>query len=76
MSEIKNKKVPNGFQMVSFHVKSLFTNVTLDQTIQLVLKRIYEKHDVSKNITKQEMKEMLILCIKIVYFTFNEEIYK
>ena len=65
MSEIKNKKVPNGFQMVSFHAKSLFTNVPLDPTIQLVLKRINEKHDVSKNITKQEMKEMLILCIKL-----------
>ena len=41
--------------MVSFDVKSLFSNVALDRTIQLVLKRIHEK---------QEIKEMLILCTK------------
>ena len=50
--------------MVSFDVKSLFSNVALDRTIQLVLKRIHEKHEVSTNIAKQEMKEMLILCTK------------
>ena len=44
MSKIKNKKVPNGYQMVSFDVKSLFANVPLDRPIQLVLKIIYEKH--------------------------------
>ena len=64
ISDIKNKKVPNGFQMVSFYVKSLFTNLPLDQIIQLILKRIYEKHEISTNITKQEMKEMLILLMK------------
>ena len=76
MNKIKNKKVPNGYQMVSFDMKSLFTNCPLDRTIQLVLKRIYEKHDVSTNITKQEMTEMLILCKKNFHFTFNEEVYK
>ena len=44
MSKIKNKKVPNGYQMVSFDVKSLFANVPLDRPIQLVLKIIYEKY--------------------------------
>ena len=62
--------------MVSFDVKSLFTNIPLDRTIKLVFKRIYEKHEVSANVTKQEMKEILVLCIKDVHFTFNEEVYK
>ena len=44
MSKIKNKKVPNGYQMVSFDVKSLFANVPSDRHIQLVLKIIYEKY--------------------------------
>ena len=60
--------------MVSFFdVKSLFTNVTLDRTIQLILKRIYEKHEAS---TKYEMKKMLILCSKYVHFTLNKEVCK
>ena len=33
----KTKKVPNGCQMVSFDVKSLFTNVPIYWNIQLVL---------------------------------------
>ena len=70
MSKIKNKKVPNGYQIVSFDVKSLFTNVPLDRNIQLVLKRIYEKHEVSTNLTKQEMKDMLILWTKKCSFHF------
>ena len=74
MSKIKNEKVPDGYQMIPFDVKSLFTNVPLERTIQVVLKRIYEKHEVSTNVTKKEMKEMLILSIKNVHFTFNEEV--
>ena len=76
MSIIKNEKVPNGYQIVSFDVKCLFTNVPLDRTIQLVLKRIYKNHELSTNINKQEVKEMLILCTKNVHFTFNEKVYK
>ena len=76
MSKFKNEKVPNGYQIVSFDVKSLFTNVPLDRTIKLVLKRIYENYEVSTNTTKQEMKEIHILCTKNVDFTFNEEVYK
>ena len=69
-SKMKNEKVPNGYQMISFDGKSLFTNVSLDRTIQLVLKRIYEKHEISTNITKQEMKDMLILWTKKCSFHF------
>ena len=76
MNKINNKKVSNGYQMVSFDAKSLFTNVPLDRTIQLVLKRIDEKHETSANITKQDMKEMPIPCTKNAHFTFNEEVYK
>ena len=70
MSKIKNEKVPDGYQMVLFDVKSLFTNVPLERTIQVVFKRIYEKHEVSTNVTKQEM---LILSIKRNAHTFYKK---
>ena len=76
MSKFKNEKVSNGYHIVSFDVKSLFTNVPLDRTIKLVLKRIYEKHEVSTNTTKQKMKEIHILCTKNVHLMFNGEVYK
>ena len=60
--------------MVSFDVKSLFTNVSLEYTIGLVLERIYNKGELVTNITRSEMKEML-LCTKNLHFSYNHDIY-
>ena len=38
MEIIQHKKVPKGFQMASFDVKSLFTNVPLETTIYIILR--------------------------------------
>ena len=64
MTTIKNVQVPSGFHMVSFDVKSLFTNVSLEYTIGLVLEWIYNKGELVTNITRSEMKEMLLPCTK------------
>ena len=40
------------------------------------MKRFSEKHEVSTNITKQEMKEILVLFTRDVHFTFNAEVFK
>ena len=66
--------MPNGYQIVSFDVKSLFTNVPLDRTIDIVLRRIYDKHELQTPITRSEMTELLILCTKNVHFTFDNVI--
>ena len=47
--------------MVSFDVEALFTYVSLEYTINLVLKRIYENHEISMSITRNEMREILLL---------------
>ena len=75
MTIIKNVKVSSGFHMVSFDVKLLFTNVPLEYTIGLVLERIYNKGELVTNITRSEMKEMLLLCTKNVHFSYNHDIY-
>ena len=74
MEIIKHKKVPEGFQMVSFDVKSLFTNVPLETTVDIILRRIYTNHELT-TLTKKEMKELLLLYTKNVHFTFNGQIY-
>ena len=61
--------------MLSFDVKSLFPNVPLNRTIDIILKKIYEKNEIVTSITKNEMKEMLILCTKNVHFTFESRTY-
>ena len=72
---IQKQKVPDGYKMVSFDVASLFTNVQLEETTEIILKRTYVNRKISTDISKQEMKELLILCTKNVHFTFNNETY-
>ena len=67
-------KVPPGYKMVSFDVTSLFSNVPLDKTTEIILKRVYEKKEIITTIPKREMKELLYLCTKNVDFSFNNEI--
>ena len=63
--QTKKEHTPAGYEMVSFAVKSLFTDVPLDQTIDIILRRIYDHKDLETPITKSEMKEMLALCTKM-----------
>ena len=72
---MKNKKVPEGFKLVFFYVKSLFTNIPLETTINIILKRIYTNKEIKTTIPKEEVRTLLLLCIKSVQFTFNDVFY-
>ena len=47
----------------------------MEYTIGLVLEWIYNKRYQLSNITRSEMKEMLLLCTKNVHFSCNYDIY-
>ena len=68
--KLRTVNVPKGYQMVSFDLKALFTNIPLEYTIDLVLKRIYENYEIFTSITRNEMREILLLCTKKVHFPF------
>ena len=61
--------------MVSFDVISLFTNVPIDATVDIILKRIYERKEINISFTKQELKELILLWTKGVHFTLCSESY-
>ena len=61
--------------MVSFDATSLFTNVPMDKTIEIILKKIYQKKEIITTIPMREMKEPLYLRIKNVHFSFSDVIY-
>ena len=75
MVKIKNEKIPENYEMVSFDVKSLSTSVPLEHTIDLIIKRIYEKQEITAVFTKNKMKKLLTICTKNVHFSFNNDIY-
>ena len=61
--------------MISFDVVSLFTNVPLNATIDIILRKIYVEKLIKTKIKRKNMKELLLLCTKEVPFSFNEEMY-
>ena len=65
---MKQQVIPSGYKVVSFDVKSLFTNVPLDRTIDIILKRIYDKYEITTNIGRKEIKDLITLCTKNVLF--------
>ena len=75
MEHIKIKTVPHGYHLISFDVIFLFTNVLLDDTVDIVFKRIYDNREIKTAINKREMKELIKLCTKDVQFNFSRTTY-
>ena len=47
----------------------------LHYTIDVILRRIYTEREIETNITKKELKDLLILCTKNKHFSFNGQLY-
>ena len=74
LKSTKNFKIPNKDKVISFDVEALFTNLPLDYTINVILRRIYDNHEIDTNISKTKMKDLLILSTNNIYFSFNGNI--
>ena len=68
IEKIGNVNVPHGFDMISFDVKSLFTSVPLEERINLVLDRIYHRKETDISISKNDLRNLLLLYTKNVHF--------
>ena len=75
VEKFKKEHILSDHLLVSFDVKSLLTNVPMDESIEIIVNRIYEKNEISTDITKSEINEMLNLSTKSVHFTFEGNIY-
>ena len=59
----------NGYQYVSFDVVSLFTNVPLERTVKIILKRIYTDNLIDTKFKKRTLKKLILdTCKKTVFF--------
>ena len=66
MEQIKNKQVREGYEMISFDVISLFTNVPLDITIYMILKKVYDDKLINTSI-KREVPSLTVQYIRTIY---------
>ena len=62
--------------MASLDVDSLFTNIPLDETINICTESVFNESDTVEGLNKSEFKELLSLATKESYFIFNELLYK
>ena len=76
VKRLNRLSIQTGEKMVSFDVSSLFTNVPLDFTIDVILKKIYEEKLVKTKLKRDQLKELLELCTKRLHFSFNGEIFQ
>ena len=62
--------------MVSFDVKSLFTNVPLHETIDIIIKLMYSDQSKSMSLPQKDFKRLLELIFLDSYFLFDDKLYK
>ena len=62
--------------MGSLDVDSLFTNITLEETINICTNLLYNNEAVIEGINKSEFKNLLSLVTEESYFIFNDVLYK
>ena len=66
----------NGYQYMSCDVEWLFTNVPIKQTVDIILKRIYEDKLVSTNLKKRTLKKLILDTCTTTAFSFNNKLSK
>ena len=61
--------------VASFDVTSLFTNVPVRETVDIVLGSLYENEEMICGMTRNQFKKLLELCVNDNHFIFSQEHY-
>ena len=61
---------------VSLDVVSLFTNVPLKKTVDIILKRIYTDKEIITTLTKRSLLKLILDTCQKTAFSFNGKLYK
>ena len=68
---------PSSFFMCSFDVVSLFTNVPLDETVDICCKALFHSGDCPDvNISEKSFRELILMVTSGVEFTFEDVMYR
>ena len=64
------------FHLASFDVVSLFTNIPLNETIDIIIKKAFSDNQYYYNFNKAQLQQALSIASKDIHFSFNQIIYK
>ena len=73
VGQSRNEKVPQNHKTVSFDVNSLFTNVPLEKTINIIIRKVYNENMIDTEIGRAQLQELLLPCMRHVDFTFGKK---
>ena len=74
---IVNFKNANSLHMTSFDVENLFTNVPVNETISIIIDKLFiDASSTVLGMDKTIFKKFLELCVLNTFFLFNNKIYK
>ena len=65
-----------GYKLVSFDVVSLFTNVPLKRTINIIADRIYREKLIETKLRKHTLKKLIADCCTKTTFSCNDTLYE
>ena len=66
----------SNLHMASIDVDSLFTNIRLDETIDICVDKLYNDNENPPNIPKHDFRNLLNIATKESFFMFNNKYYK
>ena len=65
-----------GYKFISFDVQSLFTNVPLAKTINIILNRVYDQNLMETKLKRRTLKKLISDTSKKTTFSFNNQLYE
>ena len=72
---ITNSNFPPNVTLASFDITSLYTNVPIDETIDIAVSKVYDNDNQIRNISRSTFRKLLQLCISDNHFIFDKEHY-
>ena len=65
-----------GYKFISFAVESLFTNIPLAKTINIILNRVYHQNLIETKLKRRTLKKLISDTCKKTTFSFNNQLYE
>ena len=76
VNEITNFSYPQPLIMASFDIESLFTNIPLIETIDIIISQVFQDNDLYNGFNQKQFKELLMLSCTENIFLFNGTLYR
>ena len=61
ITRLNTDRIPKRFKKISFDVKSFFTNVSIEETIDIIFNKIYDENKIETNIPQNIIKSFIFM---------------